>query len=101
MDAATLRLFNSIQVAKKHDQDIPISVHERTVRNGYILDRSVRPDNRLLDAIEHIVGVSGEKANAAFHKSWTIIQESSMEALVAQQIVHYFTTYGFKRNTRA
>jgi len=97
MEAATLRLFNAVQVDNKHNQDIPISVHERTVKNGYILDRSVRPDNSLLDIIENIIGISGEKANAAFHKSWSIIQDSSMEALVIQQMIHYFTTYGFEQ----
>jgi len=98
METATLRLFNAIQVENKQDKDISQSIFERTVNNGYILDSAIQPEKKLLSVIEKIVGLSGEKANAAFHKSWSMVQNSSMESLVIQQIVHYVTTYGFKEH---
>ena len=97
MIEATLRLFNAVQVEIKKAQNIPQSVLERTIRHGYVLDPSILPENDLLNAIESVVGISGIKANAAFHKSWSVIQNASIEDLVAQQIIHYITTYGFEQ----
>lgn len=97
MEKATLRLFNAIQVNSKDNREIPRAVLERTVRHGYVLDPAIKPEDSLLDSIEVIVGLSGEKANASFHKSWSIVQDASMETLVLQQIVHYLTTYGFEQ----
>lgn len=96
MIKATLRLFHAVQVDSKHNRNIPQAVVERTVKNGYILDPSILPENDVLDVIERVIGISGDKANAAFHKSWSVIQNASMESLVMQQITHYITTYRFE-----
>ncbi|MDH3347585.1 MAG: hypothetical protein OEM02_05715 [Desulfobulbaceae bacterium] len=96
MQNAALRLFNAIAVDQKCTRKISKDVLKRTIKHGYILDKHVQPNSKLLESIEKIVGISGEKANSAFHKSWLKIQESSMEALVIQQLIHYFTTYGFE-----
>jgi len=102
MQEATLRLFNAIQVDKNTVvfYDPPIDpgmfLTKRTIKNGYILDPFIQPHGDLLDTIESVVGISGEKANSAFHKSWKVIREASIEQLVIQQIVHYITTYGFE-----
>ncbi len=97
MIKATLRLFNAVQVDSKQDRNIPQSVFERTIKNGYVLDPAILPENDLLDVIESVVGISGDKANAAFHKSWSVVQNASMESLIIQQIIHYITTYGYER----
>ncbi len=97
MMSATLRLFNAVQVDCKQGENIPQAVFERTIKNGYILDPSISPEKDLLDAIEGVVGISGDKANAAFHKSWSVVQNASMASLVIQQIIHYITTYGFEK----
>lgn len=97
IEVALLRLFNAVQVDNKQENSIPQSILERTIKNGYILHPTIRPSDKLLDTIEGAIGISGEKANASFHKSWTIVQETSMEQLVIQQIIHYFTTYGFEQ----
>lgn len=96
MTTSLLKLFNAVKVSEKQAAEIPQVILERTVRNGYVLDPAIRPSGALLDTIEKVIGISGEKANAAFHKSWSVVRDSSMEALVAQQMVHYLTTYGFK-----
>jgi len=96
-NTATLRLFNAIQVEnsqKKHF--ISKDILERTLRNGYILAPNIDPSDDLLDQIESVVGISGEKANNAFHKSWKTIKDTPQEALWLQAAIHYFTTYGFE-----
>ena len=96
MKTATLRLFNAIQVTQKTPRNVPQATLERTIKNGYLLDPAIKISKALLDTIETIVGLSGEKANATFHKSWTIVQDTPMAELVIQQIIHYITTYGFE-----
>lgn len=97
--AETLRLFNAIQVVTKDNNQNTVDIFlERTIKNGYILDPAIKPDVELLDAIESIVGLSGEKANAAFHKSWSTIRNTPQETLWLQAIVHYVTTYGFEES---
>jgi hypothetical protein len=49
-----------------------------------------------MNEVETVVGISGEKANAAFHKSWEKVATASIEQLVLEQIVHYITTYGYQ-----
>ena len=41
------------------------------------------------------MGISGEQANATFHKSWEKIRSADIEQLVVEQMIHYLTTYGF------
>jgi len=96
INMATLKLFNSIQVSKKSVASIDVDTLKRSIKNGYIVDPSIQVEPGLLNTIESIVGISGEKANASFHKSWAIVRDSSIESLVLQQIVHYITTYGFE-----
>lgn len=96
MQNAVLRLFNAVQIESPSTDEISQNILERTVRSGYLLDPAIQPDEDLLDVIESVVGLSGEKANAAFHKSWTVIQDSPIEQLVMQQMIHYLTTYGFE-----
>ncbi|MEM7029153.1 MAG: hypothetical protein AAF629_06285 [Chloroflexota bacterium] len=96
MRKATLRLFNAVQISEQATTVTATSVLERTIQHGYIFDPAINPTEAMLNDVEDVVGISGEKANAAFHKSWSVVQESSMEALVMHQIVHYLTTYGFR-----
>lgn len=94
---ALLRLFNGIRIGKGSRKRKPdTSVLKRTIKNGYVLSPKITPTDELLKTIEKLIGISGEKANAAFHKSWRVVHDSSMEELVLQQIIHYITTYGFE-----
>lgn len=96
MEKATLRLFNAIQVDNKYGKHSDVFFLKRTIQSGYILDPAIKPTEALLDTIESIVGISGEKANASFHKLWKTIQDTPQEALWIQAIIHYMTTYGFE-----
>jgi hypothetical protein len=99
MNKETLRLFNSILIDYnyKNKNFIDTNILKRTIKNGYILDSRIEPTIDKLEEIENIVGISGEKANSSFHKSWSVIKDATIEQLVIQQIVHYITTYGFER----
>jgi len=83
---ATLRLFNS--VLKTTLTPVPkgsyVTLLGRTIPKGYILEEDIIPYPGLLETIEGIVGISGEKANAAFHKSWKVVIESDLESLAIQ-----------------
>lgn len=92
IDKATLRLFNAIQVEERVDNAF---CDTRTLQNGYIVV-GFSPTTIQLDTIENIIGISGEKANQAFHKSWSVVRDSDIETLVMQQILHYITTYDFE-----
>jgi len=96
MQQAALKLFKAVQVDERNPRGISQDITERTIRHGYVLEPAIIPDEKLLDVIESVIGLSGEKANAAFHKSWQVVQDESIEKLVLQQIVHYITTYDFE-----
>jgi hypothetical protein len=93
---ALLKLFNAVLVEDKDQHPISEDVMSRTIKNGYVLSPIVNSASVDLDLIEKVIGISGEKANASFHKSWDVIKSSSEESLVIQQIIHYITTYGFE-----
>lgn len=40
---------------------------------------------------------ANSQMNQTFHKSWRKVRDASIEQLVAEQITHYFTTYGLER----
>lgn len=96
MNKATLRLFNCIKIEAGAVPDKREADHSREIRNGYILDPHVKVSGALFNEIESIVGISGEKANNAFHKSWDKVRNASIEQLVLEQILHYITTYGYE-----
>ena len=95
MNKSTLKLFKAIQVDSKQEVEISVSIDKSCLKKGYVLDRCINPDKSTMKVIDEIVGFSGEQANAAFHKSWKTIQNSSQQVLVMQQIMNYITTYGF------
>lgn len=94
MNKSTLRLFNAVLIDEVNNQPLDSQVVKRAFRNGYVLSPRIIPTENLLGDIESVLGISGVKANAAFHKSWKVVQDSDLETLVLQQIFHYMTTYG-------
>lgn len=92
----TLRLFNAIQVQSKEQLNISDTIKQNCIKKGFILESNIFPAPETIKDIEDVIGLSGEKANTTFHKNWKTIAETDRETLVAQQILHYITTYGFK-----
>lgn len=91
-----LRLFNAVWVETKEEYQVPAKLIKRMVSNGYVLDNRINPTVSLLNTIDKIVGIGGEKLNQSFHKSWKKVANSSDVQLLVEQIAHYITTYGFE-----
>lgn len=92
----TLRLFNAIQVEQKTQTD---NLHlDVTIKNGYVLSPEVAAvaTDSLIREINSVIGLSGTKANASFHKSWEKIRTATDQQLFMEQLIHYFTTYGLE-----
>lgn len=94
---ATIRLFNAVPISskrKKADKELT----KKTVPLGFVFSPEViynYPDTKgLIKEVEEIIGMSGEKANVSFHKSWQRVKNTPYEHLVVEQLAHYLTTYG-------
>lgn len=96
IDFATLKLFNAIEVEDKKPRKISESNLYKMVKNGYIADSCIRLDAETMSEIETVVGIGGNKLNSSFHKSWNKVATASDFQLIAEQILHYITTYGFE-----
>ena len=95
MIKSLLRLFNSVydpeeakaQVSDgrvdekvKVKRNIKILLEEQ-LKNGFIFGETVTPTQDLINQVSEVIGLSGDKANAAFHKSWKKIVDSTQEEL--------------------
>jgi len=95
---ATLRLFKSVPTNNELEcQQDPL--FKDTIPLGFVLSPKVSREyygnrNNLVFIIQSIYGLSGEKLNQSFHKSWNKIKDSSLEQLYIEQLAHYCTTYG-------
>jgi hypothetical protein len=95
---STIRLFKALPVENKQgkrDED----VLKQTISRGFLFAPEVLyhyPDTaQLIELVDNAYGRSPEQLNQTFHKSWAKVRDASIEQLVAEQIFHYFTTYGF------
>lgn len=95
----SLRLFNAVLIPE-HTRNPKGEIYPMdTIPYGFVISPEVTDKYGKADLIRKIrkhVGISGEEANATFHKSWKKVAEASIEQLVMEQIVHYITTYGFE-----
>ena len=94
--AASLRLFRAIQIEQHPGNASDPEMLKLTLAQGYILDPDIPVTPRLRKQVEQVIGLSGEQANASFHKSWNKVRTEKIEELVIEQLLHYMTTYGFK-----
>lgn len=89
---AELRLF------KSYTDDSVLRVHETinndALRKGVLFTQPV--SDEVLNCALDLYGKKPEEWNATFHKSFQTVLETPLEELYAQQIVHYFTTYGLE-----
>lgn len=99
-----MRLFKSVLVEGKDfvDPGFHSKIHEKTIEYGFIFSPEVLNGydtsalQRLIVDAKQEFGLSGAQVNKAFHKSWDKVRNTPMEQLVAEQIIHYITTYGFE-----
>jgi len=83
---------------------LPVEKRTSSFSTDY-LDRGVLVENSIIDnygkrKISSLIGKlipSDSQMNKTFHKSWQKVRDASIEQLVVEQLIHYFTTYGFER----
>jgi len=99
LDRSTIRLFKALIVSNKNTSIKASSkLLKETIRRGIIFSPEVLNEyneDYLLQLINEI-GLTPEQINSSFHKSWLKIRDASIEQLVMEQVIHYFTTYGFE-----
>lgn len=95
---ATIRLFRGVPIPFRGATGDMEYTHESTIKHGFILSPDVIANRYDLPiVIESAIKIlSIKNINNAFHKSWEKVKTASIEQLVAEQIMHYITTYGFK-----
>lgn len=95
---ATINLFKAVPITVKKTKQANEELLEQTIKKGFIFSPEVVYNYSNLDEVIKMieVGITPEKLNNSFHKSWRKIKEASIEQLVIEQIIHYFTTYGLE-----
>ena len=99
---SVIKLFKAVPVTTKDKGKADKDILKETVKRGFIFAPEIFSNyhkNDLINLIEDVskeIGISSEKANNAFHKSWKKIAEADIEQLVMEQIIHYITTYGYE-----
>lgn len=92
-----IKLFKALPIKtkrKKTNKDLLI----KTIKRGFIFSPEVIYNysnyDKLIKIVEKVFGITAEKLNSSFHKSWIKVKEADIEQLVVEQIAHYLTTYG-------
>ena len=86
---AELRLFKAFTVYDEHNSLKNNTVS--SVEKGILYTRDV--NDNIKELAEKLYGIKPEQWNQTFHKSFGTVLDTPIEKLVAQQIIHYFTTY--------
>jgi len=98
---STLRLFKAVPIKEKKTKKSKYWLG-KTIEFGFVFSLEVIANynenelERIFNQITSIYGMSAEQMNNSFHKSWKKVKEASIEQLFIEQIMHYFTTYGFE-----
>lgn len=100
---AIIRLFGAVPIKNKGvKNEVNKELLKETVRRGFVfspevvLNYSEKELIKYIEIIEEEIGLTPEKLNQTFHKSWGKIKDASMVQLISEQIIHYITTYGFE-----
>lgn len=99
---STIILFKAVPIKSKRKKKASKHLLETTIKRGFIFAPEVvsnYSENELLSLmsiVEEEIGLTPEKMNSTFHKSWAKVRDSSIFQLVVEQLIHYFTTYGFE-----
>lgn len=97
---SVLRLFKSYvipaDVNAVNSTEVQEAYKQKSAEKGIFFTSYLNLDNEtLIEAIKQY-GKDGDKWNQTFHKSFKTVLDTPLETLIAQQIIHYFTTYGLE-----
>jgi hypothetical protein len=82
---------------------LPVKKRTKTFSTKY-MNKGILVEDSLIEAygeekiaklLRNLVPTDSQM-NKTFHKSWKKVRDASIEQLVIEQIIHYFTTYGFE-----
>lgn len=95
---ATIKLFKALPIKVKQGKSPTKELLEKTIKRGFVFSPEVVYNysdyDELIRLVEEVFGITSEKVNASFHKSWKKVKEADIEQLVVEQVAHYLTTYG-------
>lgn len=103
---SAIRLFKSVLVEKNNkgrSKSKRLASMKETIGYGFVFSPTVIANyttaelKRLSGIIQKQLTLTAQQMNNSFHKSWQKVRDASMEQLVLEQIIHYFTTYGFEK----
>ncbi len=97
----TLKLFKSLPIEDHSKTLFDVDLIKKTLPYGFVFSPEVMyyyegHYNALFNVTKEVFGLTAEQINSSFHKSWNKVANASMEQLFIEQILHYFTTYGFE-----
>lgn len=87
---AIIKLFKSYLENDEHE----FEVDKDALKKGVIIDKNASKEVK--EKSIKIWGVDGFLLNQTFHKSFEKVISSITEKLIVEQLVHYFTTYGYE-----
>ena len=90
-DLAVLKLFKGF-VSEKHSE---LSGFDQKALTAGVMIPESAPAEVKKQAVD-LYGKDGALWNATFHKSWNKVAHASLAQLISEQLMHYFTTYGFE-----
>ena len=100
MSQATIKLFKALPIKVKRKKSPTLELLKKTIKRGFVFSPEVLANysnyDELIKLVEEVFGITSEKVNTTFHKSWKKVKEADIEQLVVEQIAHYLTTYGKK-----
>jgi len=95
---ATIKLFKALPIKTRRKKSPTEELLKETIKRGFIfapeIIYSYSNYDELIKLVEEVFGITSEKVNASFHKSWKKVKEADIEQLVVEQVAHYLTTYG-------
>lgn len=92
---AILKLFKAYLIKEREEIKIG-SYHVGALKKGICIDAHC--DQEIVDLAISLFGKDGTLFNQTFHKSFKTVLKKRQEELILQQLMHYFTTYGFLEN---
>ena len=92
---AQLRLFKSYLNRNVITIGSKVITHEDDLKQGIVYFGLEVPDSVRQLSLK-MFGKKPEEWNSTFHKSFNTVLETPIEVLIAQQVIHYFTTYGLE-----
>ena len=90
---AQLRLFKSYLNKDAITIGSELITREDDLKQGIVYFGLEVPDSVRQLSLK-MFGKKPEEWNSTFHKSFNTVLETPIEVLIAQQVIHYFTTYG-------